>query len=642
MANDILPPKRPTVKKGVKTKGKTVTKAESKVAKSPKKKQAKKAPEITEEPDDYYNEADLEPPSLDDIPSQKIGELSDDNSDLENSVDEDLKLKDSKKKDKKEKKKGFLSGIFGGGKKKEEKDATSDAQLTEDDLHNIREALGVNKDKPKSIQKEFEDSVEGGTESDLEMKELSVKKDQEKEDLGDVAVHETDEVKNELGEWGVHDDKSKIKDITKEGFHEDPLGINVEEEAEPEELGSIDEVDEKPFHEEPEIEDHIEQNVEAETEELEPITSFDEPEEVLEPLHEDMYEEKSNTPEDESAAEPEIHLKKLEKAAEIDKDALVKAVYSKISEHDDQEKIMKKLDKELTKVINKKKREFSKTIREKTKAINAKSKEVNKSLSEIKNTRKENDKLLTDITKEKEKLANEKKLVAEKTKQLLKLEKQRDRLKKSKSKFKKDIDDLKEKKKGLQKEVQSKQRRDNKLIEKLTSELQLLSQETEKAEKLHEAKMDRYRKEIEEVNNKLKTMLKKANGIESGLEEKEKTVNAKLSELRTLVEEERHMVAILSDRTDEPKHAPRVKRKASFAPEPGFDALADSEDDTIHQKIYDCRQILAEGKIDDAMLLYNELVEEYSSDAQTYSRSEKKTAKQMLKNLYEEIRTAAF
>lgn len=608
MAEDILPPKRPSVRSGKKETKTTTTKVQSKKTKSPSKKVTKKVEPVIEEVDDYYAQTSLEPPQMDANSESKPIELFDGTQDLEESLsDESLVLKDSSKP--KKEKHGFLSGLFG---KKKETPKEENSELSEDDLHNIREALGVNKGKKKSIQKDFEDSL-GGSETAIELKELAVEDDDKKDiaELGEV----TDSVGNDKSEldetWGVHSES--------------------ELESSDSELKPLD----TEFHIDPDEEMPVATKTKNSSKSKVAVQS------------ENGYVD-----------EPEIKLNQLEKAAQIDKEALVSAVHESISEHDDQERIMKKIDKELTKAINARKKEFLKTIKEKTNAINAKSKIVNKSLADITSTKKENEKLLKNIDKEKEifekekeKLAQEKKLVSEKTKELNKLEKQKDSIEKKKNKFLQDIEKLKVKKQDLQKNIQEKQNSDNKLIESLTQQLHMLSQETEKAERLHKAKMERYKKELSDIDKQLKASVKKSEDINSKLTQKEQLLDKKTKELKILVEEEKHMVEILGDSSAKhTKHTQHpVKRKTTFAETPAFaeepasfDALSDeSDEDSLHQRIYDCKQILAEGKLDDAMLLYNELVDEFSEYSGSYSFSEKREVKQKLKDLYQDINMVA-
>ncbi|MCF7867050.1 hypothetical protein K9L67_05895 [Candidatus Woesearchaeota archaeon] len=470
------------------------------------------------------------------------------------------------------KKKGFFESLLSLKKKEKNDDVESNSDvgnkdsksLSGDDVSNIRKALGLDQEEAPSKQKEFEDKASDldSFDADVDLSDISNAKEENLTPLNEEFSKSVAN-KKELDEsWVDHsedillhkNDNSEIDDTLVSSVDEDLL----EEDAKEEDI---------PFHEDLEEENLIE-----------------------------------TVEKDQDVVIPDVHFEELERAASIDKQDLLDAVHSVISGDEDQEKLIKKINREVTKLFNDKKKEFSKVVKESVKELNKKSTELNKKI-------KENKKLVNQEIKEKKLAKKEQDSFKVKLSELKRLEKIENKLKSRKDKYKEDIDNLK----GRQKKIKDD-------ILELQKEKKLYEEESSKAEKLFEVKMKRFEEEMSKSKKKLADVDLKSKKLLDLLNSKEEELKSREESLNKLVEEERRILSMIDSR-----EAPSLSNDVQ-------------DEDVFHQKISDCRQLIEEGELDDAKLLYNELVEEYVH--YDVDGSYKIETHEALKDLYENINVA--
>jgi hypothetical protein len=526
--------------------------------------------------------------------------------------------------------------IEGDGTLLEEFDAIEpEPSMKEDDLENIRAALGVEESNKKSIREEFEDNPESfneeNNEEDWLTKEFeetdgenpSVNNEDEHFDKDLLEIVDDEALSEKLKEEEIPPNEEKIKlfedEIDLEHFDEGKLegeeklsfeeDSEVEESLVPEESPVLEQTSESwgglDIEEDSAISEDL--NVEEADEELKTdLPVFDDADE-----DEGKYSKEFNKKIETSFIKfNNLTEKKIEK---LIKDAAAKKKSALLDK--DREKILlvnfeQELKKTISNNIDSIKKEELKVvdkISKKAENLDKKDAALNKK-TEVLESKKE--KIEQDMQKAENKLKDLEKNLNDKEEELIKIE----------SKY----DDKKAKISLLEDDKKA-----------INNEIKELKASLSEIKKNHKKEVDESAKKLNELKTKTKNeeekLKKTKEKVEAELKkisEKEKEIDNKSENLKKLIEEEKNVLTLLKKENITEEKSSNVFEEKSISE--GF-----SSHDSLLDKIDECNKLIEQNKLDVAKRKYNGLRKEFM--AGVFSNEEKNVLKEKLKDLFNSI-----
>ena len=520
--------------------------------------------------------------------------------------------------------------VEGDGTLLDEVDAIEpEPSMKEDDLDNIRAALGVDKSSRKSIREEFEDNPESfeneneDLKSSLEETNLDDEKaDDVTEDFDKDIMESFDEEtkQTKVKEEDIPPAEEKIKlfedEIDLESFDE---GVHEGDGV----LGSEEKVvgaDDLKFEE-----DHADEEVD--------LGSFDEEQKVVEPelnIEEIKPDVKNELPVfDEEDEDEGKYFKEFDKKI---KNKFIK--FNNLTE--------KKIEKLIKDAAAKKKSALLDKDREKILLVNFEQ-EVKKTISNnIDSIKKEELKVVEQINKKSESLDKKDDALNKKT----------ETFEKKKEKLEQEIQKTEDKLKSLQKDLVSKEEDLNKLENKydekkgklsllddkkkeINTEIKELKSSLSEIKKNHKKESEEYTKKLDEIKtktqnaeDKLKKTKEKVENELKRISEKEQDIVKKEENLKKLIEEEKNVLKLL-------KKANVTEDKTSNVYQEEFSSGDVLGYDSFIERIDDCKALIENKKLDVAKRKYNSLRNDFM--AGEFSSKEKNVLKEKLKDLFNSI-----
>ncbi|MCF7871576.1 hypothetical protein K9L97_00950 [Candidatus Woesearchaeota archaeon] len=461
--------------------------------------------------------------------------------------------------------------------------------LTDEDISNLRNAFGLD-NKKESIQGKFEDAVESDA---LDQSEnlIGLSKTKDKISTNSDKINnyvDFEDKKNEDTDAWIDgsDDESHIEESMPNSASEEPY-----DEEDSDFTSDVDEHSSKKAK----VQKNNTKNNAEQNDELDVVSN------------------------------PNIYLKDLHNAAKIDHQELIETIGQTINFDDSQDKIIKHVEKEVKLLIKNKNKELRSVLKTSMDKIKKQSTELNAKIKKLNAETKKN-------KKEREKANTELKKFSDSLKELKKLSNDEEKMKKNKEKLKEEIVKLNEKKSKLKENLKNAEEEEH-----------VWNINAEKAEKLFKAKQERFSGEINSLADKLSEISQNADKLFVKIEAKAKFITEKEKEYEKLVKEEEKLLEMLKEEPDQKEknvlaeHSVLANSNSGsiFENSPDVDSEDFGEEDILHKKIDDLRQLVDEYELEDAKLLYNELVEEVETS--NYAEDYKEHVRKTLKEIYEDI-----
>lgn len=207
-----------------------------------------------------------------------------------------------------------------------------------------------------------------------------------------------------------------------------------------------------------------------------------------------------------------------------------------------------------------------------------------------------------------------------------------------------------------QKEQHDKLVLQNKNLQRLTLEKKHKLEAKDKENKLllkeYDIKIAKADKDYQALQSKSNLLIKTLKSREDTLKQKEKEVKGMLDEERKLFDylqgaKPENIEAFKKSILEEPKHEEKsILEESTIINEepkvmPNLDMrsvmqIAITDENPLQEKVDDCKELVQEGNLDDAKLLYNDLRKEFL-DSNNLNEDEKDKLKHELRELYDEI-----
>ncbi|MGV8168733.1 MAG: hypothetical protein ACP5N3_01625 [Candidatus Nanoarchaeia archaeon] len=303
---------------------------------------------------------------------------------------------------------------------------------------------------------------------------------------------------------------------------------------------------------------------------------------------------------------------------------------------------LKQADAKLKKIMNVYNIKIAKMVKDRKKALSA-------DLSKISTRAKELQKKEAALSAKEQKLSEQEKIIADKKKNLDDLFSKADGVAKNRAAMEKDIEKYKKILGDQRAEMLNAKKSYDYEKKELTAkrndmqqELKRLRETTDSERKKGEDMLERLRKQVEDAQKQLDLTIKKSQDMSTKLRNRELALEEKERKVQDLIDQEKKMLALLKGNTKTPEDV-FVKKAAYNKPvrvveEQGESEIYVDDEDSLNQKIQDCKDLLKDENYEDAKMLYNEIRADFSTAEIDEAR--KPEIKHQIRELYDEIALA--
>jgi hypothetical protein len=303
-------------------------------------------------------------------------------------------------------------------------------------------------------------------------------------------------------------------------------------------------------------------------------------------------------------------------------------------------KLLKTYDGKIIKLAASRKKEIESEISR----IGKKEAELNKKMSEL-------DKKEKSVATKAQKLSDLEKSINQRKSELDELVSKEDSLTKRKEIMEKNIAADKLTLSGLKTEIANNQKAFDTLQKNISSEKKNLQDDLKKSKAMVEAekskgekKLAELAKKVEEVEAHLENMQKREKMAAASRKNKEAELREKEKEINSLIMQEKKIISLLkNNELQSVEYDSLISRRSGMQTQVPKTIIGDDgepeiyvdDEDTLNQKIKDCKDLIKEANYDDAKMLYNEIREDFMSA--NLDEKAKKTIKHEIRELYDEI-----
>jgi hypothetical protein len=303
---------------------------------------------------------------------------------------------------------------------------------------------------------------------------------------------------------------------------------------------------------------------------------------------------------------------------------------------------MKNLDSRIKKMISTYESRLVKLANEKKKGVAKQINDLNKKIVELDKKEKAN-------SAKEQKLITMQKSIDEKRKNVDVLVAQEKEFLARKESLKNEIDSLsktsaslKLETSNIQKEYDSKKKLVLLETKKVQDSLKTFSVMYEAEKSKGERKLAELAKSVSETQAKLDELMKKSRSVTIQLKAKENAIQEKQKEVLELIEQEKRVLSIIKgndiagvELDVHKKRNVKEKKPATVIGFGGEPELYIDDEESLKEKISDCKDLVNEANYDDAKMLYNEIREEFMSAV--LDDDAKKEIRHEIRELYDEI-----